>query len=621
MVPFLDMSRTQADAVADALADCLTDVLSISSDAYLKKDGFPAIHDGVTLRASQHCQLCGERLRVLSVLCARCRSKPVVVAGGPSLIRVIWQGSDRALLSRDYWQACAYAERLFYACEEAVSRAQYLLRVASGVGGGSNVLLDDLEVGTWTLWKEDLSPTPEFKLTGLGTAIEGEVNLVALQWLRSIDQSICDCLGVRSSSGQATWNVVTDLASMIAKSVAMTGDAFTVKSVVDVMTSLRAKTLPERQEKIRVDARRLRLVESVLVQGPSSGDVREAIASGRVQDALLVDELAKLTGLPLGDMVAPPGNFNAVEWWRTSTEGLAFLAVVREAIFSVARESDECYGPTLELAPRDGQSPLPPPPWVHVKARWYLCQSMRRVPRQCECEERTIRLCGALVQLLAVGDVPCAALASELTHRACVAYVVRASQLLEWARQQVKPAQLLLAFLRAQKQLEESGPFIEDELAEAIARMSRFSVREVATVVGQKFEELESRIVDRVIGGLPAVWRSRLYADFLPHVLPATLFRFWISRGASPLTSARRSLQSQQAELLFTLPLVREWQECPLHDLDITHDDVKGNQPALDFLKQCVSIRRLVRQRRLGTRMVFTVCARDLSLLLSTKDD
>ena len=602
-------------SAADALADCLSHVLCIQSDAYIKKEGLPPIYDGVELETRNVCRVCGDSMQRLRVLCVKCRRRPVVVSGGPPVINVCWQGSHPCLLNKKYWEDCVVAEKQFYSCRWALQRSQYIARVAAGIGKNGNVLLDDAGVDDWELWNEDVNA--EFRLAGLGSTIEDEVRITALQWLRTIDCAIADTLGVPVTDGGVVGDVAARLASMISKSVAMTGDPMTAEMVMSIIHDIRSTTQTERVGNTLIDAGRLHTLVTTLVHGPSDEHVRSAITNGEVFDAFSVFELREMGDVPLKEMVVIPGNLYAVEQWRTSPEGLEFLSRVRRIADTLSNHTDHEYGPTAEISTEDL---LPAPPWVNIAPRWRIRKDIQSVPRQGMYEERVYRLCGLVIQMLRSGDIPKATLSCEFVHRLCIAHVVRSSQMLEWARRQVEPAQLVMAFLRTQKHLEECGPFIEDEMRQAVAFLSPYSINEIATVVGRHFDDLKKHMVTRIHNNLPPIWKSRGYSEFLQHVIPPVLYRFAVSRGPSPLERRPSDILAMRGELLMTIPAVREWSAHPFEDLDLCTEDVRGKKKVVELLEQCKRNKVLARRKRSSTKMVWSLCASDLRMALSTVD-
>lgn len=610
VVPFVPMSEEQINALVDALADCLADVLGIPSDPYIVKEGLPPIHHDEEVETSDTCKVCGVHTRRVRMLCFKCRRQSTVhLSGGPSLLDVCWQGSHSSLMDKTYWQDCADADRCSKKCSYALERSRYLASLASAVGDGANVVIDDAAIDDWILWNEEI--VAEFKLAGLGTCIEEEVRMVALQWLHFLDLCICDAVGLPAE--ETLENVTDRLASMIAKSVAMTGPPFAEEMVTSIIQELRDVTQVERMGHTLIDAGRLYTLEKVVSIGPSDHGVRLLIETGEAADAFNVCELKALGSTPLQKMVTPPVNLSLIEWWRASAEGRAFLTFIRSLSSDLTNHTDKDYSPVGEIGTTNL---LPSPPWVHVQARWRLKKDLKLVPRQTNSEERVYRLCGLLVQMLRAGDIPHATISSEMMRSLCTAHVVRSSQMIASANRQVEPAQLVLAFKRTQEQLEQCGPLIEDYMRSAIVHLSRFSTEQVATVVGRCFDGVYDQIVARIHARLPSIWRTRGYSDFMYHVLPPTLYRFAVSRKASPLPREPLDLVAMFGEQLMTIPAVREWSAFPVSDLDLCADDVHGKEAALALLQACEKERYLVRRKRVGTTMVWSLCQTDLQMAL-----
>jgi hypothetical protein len=189
----------------------------------------------------------------------------------------------------------------------------------------------------------------------------------------------------------------------------------------------------------------------------------------------------------------------------------------------------------------------------------------------------------------------------------------------EWAVQESQYFHLAADYVRSKLSISRSEPLVEDETLEALAPLSRFSLTEVVTLLCAPtvFQSIQAQLADRtaeLAKGYMIDFEN--YRGFVPHILPLCIQLLGRRRGS--MLAGPTAIGSVNAELLMSLPLVREWEAAkdPTAQLCLQLGDVR-NGTTRTFLEACSIGRTLCQLKRRGTKLVFEFNPRELADLLN----
>ena len=229
----------QLDPAIDALADALGVLLQISPDAYLQKEGLPAIHSEVALDPGKACAVCGRTLNSLRVLCATCRRAPTTFRRSHSYVQLCWQGSNPRLFSRELLETYAVAEKVDADAREAIQICLQTDGEAARLPAEQiNFRLDDLrQLPHW----HDAD-----YFAGLAPLLAAEIYPFACEWVEEVDAGY----GERSPWLQARLdNVAAQVAAHSAWDVELTEDRAVEQAYAEVRSGAEQWERAERWER------------------------------------------------------------------------------------------------------------------------------------------------------------------------------------------------------------------------------------------------------------------------------------------------------------------------------------------------------------------------------------
>jgi hypothetical protein len=210
-------------------------------------------------------------------------------------------------------------------------------------------------------------------------------------------------------------------------------------------------------------------------------------------------------------------------------------------------------------------------------------------------------------------------MAASLIHHVASKMLPRAYCMSEWAVQETQYFHLAADYVRSNLAISRSEPLVEDESIEALASLSRFSLTEVVTMLCSPpmFSQVHRRLADRTAElARGCMGDFAAYRGFVPYIMPLCIELLGHRRNATRV--GPDGVGSVHAELMRSLPLVREWEAAGDRgaQLRLRLGDVRAG-PVREFLDACHDRRRLCRRKRSGTRLVYEFNPTQLNELLS----
>lgn len=556
-------------------------------------------------------------------------------------------------------------------CERILNVSESVMISARQAGQQEpNIDLRDLAVDCSSAWRRPLGTSiDEWHLSSIGLKMMSSVEECCFDWLSSIDSLLVHNLRIAQVTSEAEqakiFKIKKDLALLIAAKMTLTESPDPKKQLA-----------PNRLERVNraefaasasaaleeADATRALLLvveegfacaKRLLASGGESDDddALHCFEESTEQVADLFDEATRppeidlqlargsfpgsLEGLVtiLRESRSPDGPLREVLGWIdvfSETADLLYLAL-RHArgrlelwIRSFREKNPDTHRSFFleSIRERPGrlahEGSMPQPKWFTMTTCFDVAirpvgawERSGLIPKG----ERIVRLCSVVWQMIGAGCFENPVINISTLCR--VAYIHRARSLTccEILTQKSALANFGRDFDRAKSQVVFKDTIVEDEVAEAIACWSPFSVREIGTFFGKILPKNERKVADLVSERVPGMATSEFanFRDFIDIFLE--LSGLLIKDQRLKFSEPHSIRLNKRAELLRAVPRIRAWEiesDKKPSELVIPKRELRRLPMVKALLLEAASMNTLCCQRRSGTNFVFVLSTVDL---------
>jgi hypothetical protein len=598
---------------------------------------------------SLRCSGCGEQLKTVGVLCSVCKSLPVRLRAGPTLVDFAWEGSgESATMGQSDGEALEQADQVFHFAMSAVHFGKTLahlselaiVRAADQEASEDemistqypNVVLPrlGLHLNHHFMYTVELDPDSGEEMESVSRMLCKRIERDARQWLVAVD----DVLGEAQSGGVMTRldeddqrrldRTCSELATLVARHVTIQDDS-----------KMRNRLTPECLEKkalcefVRCSSKAIDQVQS---DRDAMSRLLQAIACFPAETP--VGNLpSELTGFL--HETCPPELLATLP----HTVGIATVPCAVFANFLVAalRKIDE-WQPPSESSVRfpstvtsccdapAGKKVIPVMEWCHLSVQWIVRRwSHAHRTGLDTAGVRIVRLIATVWGMHAAGAFAPGSIHANVLYEVGEAYAGRAAAVREWAVQVLQPTLLRANLVNASALICEAIPEVEDELDECMSAFSNLALDEVLTLThpsSNLYSDNYWRIADLAVSTMPVRLPHKFYRDFVRVILPLAVAHLGEKRCRRGIPVTMRC--SWISDNLFREPAVVEVAKValageklpPIIFLPACTIATHRGRKTLDWL--CDQPRRFVRHHRVGEARVrgYEVAVQDLLRVL-----
>lgn len=229
--------------------------------------------------------------------------------------------------------------------------------------------------------------------------------------------------------------------------------------------------------------------------------------------------------------------------------------------------------------------------------------------------ERIVRLCSVVWQLIGAGCLEAPVMRASVLCGVASAHRARSLACCEVLTQKSALANFGRDFDRAKSHIVYRDTIVEDEVAEAIACWSPFSVGELGTFFGKILPQNERRVADLVAAKVPGMSTSDFsqFRDYIDIFLE--LSGLLVKEQRLRFSEPHAIRLNKRAELLRAVPRIRVWEtesDKTPGELVIPTRELRRLPMVLALLQEAAERRTLCCQRRVGTGRAFVLSTTDL---------
>lgn len=623
--------RPRLDAVVDACARSMAHLAAARATTIVVKGresrdsrGVPQFHPFFTDHQISNVSTgsCGGCHAVLSnghVLCRACAGAPVRLRPGPTLLQEAHFGGhpDHRNKTKAQIDEMVSLGTIIEFARKAQLLGSMLSSVAAIAKVDPDVRLLDCRVDEFESFTKSY-PRP-YQIDALGRELTKAIHKRVLPWVREIDARlmkaipphIASCSSLQSSSNrdeiikshdELAWLLATDI---------VCGPDDTARRLEALVHEQLARCNPS-SNAIR----------------SSDVDVLESLAEVCAhpdEDHITVGKMHPFIGFFLSAVECPPELSARVAGRDIASLTCDELAdTVQKAIADIGALTPFDFETFVSVSPARGEAgelPLPPPSWCREQQRWRVERlTAERVPFD-GFGVRIVRLACAIRSLSIGGVFLHGVVDAQLVRRCAIEHIKQGVLTTEFTKKLLLPYLLDASLRQAEFNVAKTEPMVEDEVREAIAAFSRFSLSEICTIASPSsplHQRFEMAIAERTMQlTADSAKPNKTFRCFVNIIGPLSLGHLAEARQRRRWTVHHRP--SELADRLFAIsPLAalaeRAFagraacvEEFPLTQFTRTQSRA---------LQELADKRHIVRKKRRGNKNVWEISIRDLLVAL-----
>jgi hypothetical protein len=488
---------------------------------------------------SLSCAGCGGRLQKVGLLCTLCKSLPVRLRAGPTLVDFAWEGSGKAAeMGKVEEEAMELTDQVFHFALTGVHFGKMLSNLSElAMARGPGECTDYPNV---SLVKLELHNSPHFQytikldkktgeeITSVSSLIRNRVQVEARDWLVAVDGILCETQNdgaiykLDEDDYRRLDRTCADLSTLIATHVSNQDD-----------TTMHDRLCPACLEK-KALCEFLRCSSKAMDQLRKDRDAMTTLLQAIAvfpDDAMVGHLPPQLTdflieGCPPELISVLPRTVNTPDVPCRIFSNFLVEALRRLDDWKPPSESSVRFPSTViaKMEPAAGAKVLPSMDWYHMDTCW----TVRRWPPSNRsgldaAGVRVVRLISTVWGMHAAGAFEPGAVDANALHAIGETYAGRCAAVREWAVQILQPTLLRANLVDAKATICSAPPEVEDEVDDCISSFSNLALDEVLTLTSPKsslYRRNYWRIADLAASKLAVRLPQEFYRDFVRVILP-----------------------------------------------------------------------------------------------------